>query len=146
MSTRPFLNCYNSADVRTTADRLGSPMFSADTMRWFGSRLSDFHLPGTLGTPTPYGNPGGEQVGYIITSDRTSFGDAPRGWMPRRYTISRDADGRDSITFDQISADDDNGPDAGLNGWHKSKARAQRAAHADLLARREAFESASVTL
>lgn len=132
MTTRPYDRCYTSADVRETADRLGSHMFSADNMRFYGSRLSDFHKPATPGT-NPYGDSEGAQVGYVITSDRTTWGDdAPRGWMPRKYVIVRDENGRDSITFESIKADDDGGPDAGLNGWHRSKSRAIAAVRREL--------------
>lgn len=132
MTTRPYDKCYTSADVRETADRLGSNMFSAANMRFFGSRLSDFHKPATPGAD-PCGDSEGVQVGYVVTSDRTTWGDdAPRGWMPRRYVITRDESGRDKITFEGIEADDKSGPDAGLNGWHKSKARAVAAVRREL--------------
>jgi len=174
MSTRPFQAIYSSSDVRETADRLGSYFFSADTMRAFHSRLSDFHLPATIGTPNPYGDPEGEQVGYIVTSDRTTFGDdAPRGWKARRYTVTRrvthdyiasttpspsapwcDVCGgnpeghesagtvKDRIAFESINADDEDGPDKGLNGWHATKVRAILAAQLDYAARVDAHKAA----
>lgn len=156
VSIRPFQALYSSSDVRETADRLGSPFFSADTMRWFSSRLSDYHLPATIGTPSPYGDPEGVQAGYVITSDRTTFGDgAPRGWRARRYEVTRGirsgVEGEhftpitepapengwivDRIDFESIDADDNEGPDAGYNGWHRTKARAIMAAQLDHAAR-----------
>lgn len=92
MTIRPYLQCYSSSDVRETADRLGSPFFSKDTMRFHGSRLTTFHAVDSIdGTYTESAkNYDAEQAGYIITSDRTTFGaDALRGFMPRRYEITR---------------------------------------------------------
>lgn len=89
MTTRPYLKCYTAQDVRDTADRLGNYFFSPDTMRFFKSRLLDFHRSLT------------DDSGLVITSD--VFGDEPRRYRVRRYEITRDDEGRDSIDFDTVS-------------------------------------------
>ena len=89
MTTRPYLKCNTAEDVRLTADRLGSHFFSPDTMRFFKSRLLSFHRSLT------------DDSGLIITSE--VFGDEPRHYSVRRYEITRDDAGRDSINFETIS-------------------------------------------
>ena len=64
----------NAADIRRTADELGSPFFSPQTMRYFNSRL--------LNTFLPLNNDGTR--GLFITSDRFDR-DTPREYRVRLY-------------------------------------------------------------
>ena len=89
MTTRPYTKCNTAEDVRLTADRLGSFFFSADTMRFFKSRLLSFHRSLT------------DDSGLIITSE--VYGDEPRHYAVRRYEITLDDDGLDWIYFDTLS-------------------------------------------
>lgn len=62
-----------SADVRRTADTLGSPFFSPDSMRFFNSRmLNVFRALNEDGTH-----------GLFVTSER--FDDDPRDYRVREY-------------------------------------------------------------
>lgn len=91
------LNVMRSADdVRSVADRLGSPMFSPSTMAFFGSRLLNFHARID------------DDSGYIVTSDMSPSGRSYALW---KYTVTREnwtreSDGyveeRDVISFDQV--------------------------------------------
>ena len=127
MSIRPYQIIHNSSDLRVTADELGSLFFSRENMRFFRTRLSEFHYA------TPGGDSEGTQSGFFITTDKTTFGeDAPRGYRARTYTITRETreDGRavDRIAFGTIEPREDNG----LNGWFSSKSLAVAAIHAHI--------------
>ena len=76
MSLRPYDNIRTTAEVRETANRLGSHLFDPKTMRFFQSRLSERIRPISPSS------------GYYIMSD--VYGDEPRHWSVRRYDVVRD--------------------------------------------------------
>ena len=75
MSIRPFDHIRTTAEVRETADRLGSHLFSPGSMRLFNSRLTEQIRPLSPSS------------GYYIMSD--VYGDEPRHWSIRRYDVVR---------------------------------------------------------
>ena len=66
----------NATDIRRTADEMGSPFFSPQTMRFFNSRLLNIFRPldddGTSG--------------LFVTSDRFDS-DTPREYRVREYWV-----------------------------------------------------------
>lgn len=95
MRTRPYDIVRSTDDVVTTADRLGSPFFSRDSMRFHHSRVLSAFGPVER-------HPAGRETGYILTSDRNPFHPGARRYFVRRYIIDRDVAGWDSITFETI--------------------------------------------
>lgn len=95
MSIRNISDIRTTADLRTVADGLGSPMFSPGTMLAFGSRLSS-HLRRT-----------DESNGYFVTSERDPLGEVWNGqrrYSVRSYSVEPSEFGspRDVIRFDTI--------------------------------------------
>lgn len=91
MTTRPYARIASASDVRETADRLGSPYFSPDTMRFFKSRLLDAFVPIT--------DDGAR--GVIVVSNRPWWEGARREYRAVAYTVTRETgdDGRERDTF-----------------------------------------------
>lgn len=91
---RPYHRIRTAQDVRDTADRLGSYFFSEGAMEFFQSRLQDLHRSLTTSDGT------GTDTGLFVTSERfvPLYGDPePRTFTVRRYVLTRDDQGRDSI-------------------------------------------------
>lgn len=97
MAVRNIDGIRTTADLRDVADTLDSPFFSPETMRYFGSRVSD-HIRALS-----------PDHGYFVTSERDPMGIAWNGqrrYSVRSYRIIRthNEDGRpsDNIIFDTI--------------------------------------------
>lgn len=95
MTARPFKKIRTAQDVRDTADRLGSHMFTPSTMRYWKSRL----LSAFRSLPSPADTVNVER-GLIVTSDADFDGGRVyvlRGWAVFPYEY------QDKITFDTVS-------------------------------------------
>lgn len=99
MSTRPFDYIRTTAELRKTADDLGSPYFSPDTMRFFNSRLSE-----QIKTQD-------RSSGWFIISNQDmggySYDAQPREYRVVRYDVTsyvRQPEGRvcDKINFESV--------------------------------------------
>lgn len=85
-----FPRIRTTAQVKDSANYYGSTFFSADAVRFFGSRLSS-HI-----------RPTGDQSGYFVTSERDPMGEAHGG--RRTYTVrSYSLDG-DRFNIDTVDS------------------------------------------
>ena len=96
MTLRPYERILSAADVRDTANALGSYFFTPSTMRFFQSRILRGHW--TIS----------DDRGLFVTSER--YGDNPRHYTVREYEITRaprESDGRVVDTIDISTPLDD---------------------------------------
>lgn len=87
---------YTSDDVRAVVDHAGSYFFSADTMRFFDSRL----LSGVIALDGYETAPGRRFL--FVTSERDKYSDRPRRYTVRMLTLDTVRDDRPAVDIDTV--------------------------------------------
>lgn len=96
MTTYQRATIHSADDIRAIADHAGSYFFSADTMRFFSSRLLSAARP-LDGAETVEG-----RRYLFVTSER--HGDAPRHYALRMLTLEATEDDRPAVDIDTIGS------------------------------------------
>lgn len=86
---------HSADDVRAIADHAGSHFFSADTMRFFSSRLLSAARP-LDGAETVEGRR------YLFATSERHGDDAPRHYALRMLTLEATEDDRPAVDIDTI--------------------------------------------
>jgi hypothetical protein len=93
---------HSSDDIRAIADHVGSHFFSADTMRYWGSRLLGDSFPFRTNARPIEGPSTVEGNRYAFITSERAFGDESRRYAVRVLTLASVRDDRPAVSFDTL--------------------------------------------